>query len=84
LVLNHSMSDHRASPAAELSPETVRQYLAVNAQRELDALRENLDVRLVALEAAVAAPDQPTSLEHPSNGAVATGRGRVGRRACVS
>jgi hypothetical protein len=57
------MSDHRVSPAADPSPETVRQYLAANAQRELDALRAALDVRLSALEAALAHPDPRTSLE---------------------
>ncbi len=56
-------SDHRVSPAADPSPETVRQYLAANAQRELDALHAELDVRLSALEAALAHPDPRTSLE---------------------
>lgn len=58
-----AMSDHRISPAAEPSPETVRQYLAAHAQRELDALHAELDVRLSALEAALAHPDPRTSLE---------------------
>src|SRR5262249_40634667 len=57
------MSNRRATPPADSSVETVRQYLASNAQRELDALRSELDVRLSALEAALARPDSTASLE---------------------
>src|SRR5258708_12199204 len=57
------MSNRRVVPPADPSSETVRQYLAANAQRELDALRTELDVRLSALEAALARPDSGTSLE---------------------
>ena len=41
-------------PAAELSPEARRRYLADAARRELDALRASLDARLAALEDALA------------------------------
>ena len=50
-------------PAAELSPEARRQYLADGARRELDALRASLDARLAALEDALAHPDPRVSLE---------------------
>jgi hypothetical protein len=79
------MSDHRISPAADLSPETVRQYLAVNAQRELDALHAKLDVRLSALEAALAHPDPRTSLEdRPRSGRASPPRKPNRHRTCVS
>ena len=52
-----------APPAGDPSPDTIRQYLAATAQRELDALRAQLDERLSALEAAIARPDQRGSLE---------------------
>src|SRR5437667_3416245 len=57
------MSNRRVVPPADPSAETVRQYLAVNAQRELDTLRTELDARLSALEAALARPDSHASLE---------------------
>src|SRR5258705_3344214 len=50
-------------PAAELSPEARRRYLADAARRELDTLRASLDVRLAALEEALDHPDPRTSLE---------------------
>src|SRR5258706_452195 len=50
--------------SADPLPETVRQYLAATAQRELDALRAELDVRLSALEAALTSPDPHASLEN--------------------
>ena len=56
------MSDQRIPPAVAPSPETVRHYLAADAQRELDALHAELDVRLLALETALAHPDPQTSL----------------------
>ncbi len=55
------MSDRRVSPP-EVSSQTIGQYLAANAQHELDALRAELDVRLSALETALAHPDPRTSL----------------------
>jgi len=45
------------------SPDTLGQYLAANAQRELETLRAELDVRLLALETALARPDPHISLE---------------------
>src|SRR5207245_10478222 len=58
-----AMSKPRIVPPADPSAETVRTYLAANAQRELDALRTELDARLSALEAALASPDSHASLE---------------------
>jgi len=59
-----AMSKQRVvPPAAELSPDVIRRYLAETSQRELDELREALDVRLAALEAALTHPNPQTSLE---------------------
>ena len=52
------MSHQRGvSPPGDPQPEVVRQYLATTAQRELDALRAQLDARLAALEAALRQPN---------------------------
>ena len=58
------MTDRRTPPKAEPLPQLVRQYLATNAQRELDTLRSELDSRLAALEGALAHPDPRASLEN--------------------
>src|ERR1700686_884611 len=58
------MSNPRAAqPAADRSLDALRSYLSDTAQRELDALRAALDIRLAALEDALAHPDQEKSLE---------------------
>lgn len=49
-------------PAVDPSSATIRQLLGA-AQRELDGLRAELDTRLAALEAALARPDQRSTLE---------------------
>src|SRR5262249_6408357 len=44
------------------SPEVIRRYLSETARGRLDALRGDLDRKLVALEAALANPNQQGSL----------------------
>src|SRR5262252_2305190 len=57
------MTDHRAG-YSQRSPEALREYLADTAQRELDELRAEFDVRLAALEIALSRRDSRQSLEH--------------------
>jgi hypothetical protein len=58
------MTDHRHTSAGlEPSLETIRAFLAGTAQREIDALRAELDVRLGALEAALGRGAPRPSLE---------------------
>lgn len=58
------MSDHDFGHAAgDPLPDRLKQYLTDMARRELDTLRADLEVRLVALETALARPDQHHSIE---------------------
>src|SRR5262245_35216368 len=57
------MTEHRAEQDHR-SPDALRRYLAETAQRELDELRAEFDVRLAALETALSRRDPRTSLEH--------------------
>jgi chromosome segregation ATPase len=57
------MTNFRILPSAGAPSETVRHALLTTAQRELDALRAELDMRLAALEAALAHPQPGASLE---------------------
>ncbi|HEY7285100.1 MAG TPA: PilZ domain-containing protein [Vicinamibacterales bacterium] len=54
--------DFIQSPADPL-PDRLKQYLSDTARREIDALRADLDSRLLALEAALAHPEPHESLE---------------------
>ena len=54
--------DFVQSPADPL-PDRLKQYLSDTARREIEALRAELDSRLLALEAALAHPDPHESLE---------------------
>jgi chromosome segregation ATPase len=53
-----------SSAAGDPSPDAIRRYLAETSRRELDALRQVLERKLVALETALANPGQHDSLEH--------------------
>jgi chromosome segregation ATPase len=58
------MSDHDfGHPAGDPLPDRLKQYLTEMARRELETLRADLEVRLVALESALARPDQHDSIE---------------------
>ena len=59
------MSDSRSpQPLPGQTPDAIRRALVDAAQRELDGLRAALDMRLAALETALAQPNQQTPLEH--------------------
>src|SRR5262249_41300985 len=45
-------------------PDRLKQYLSETAKRELDALRAQLEVKLIALETALARPNDFDSIEH--------------------
>jgi len=49
--------------AGDPLPDRLKQYLSDMARRELDALRADLEAKLIALERALARPDQHDSLE---------------------
>ncbi len=59
------MSDHDFGhhAAGDPLPDRLKQYLTEMARRELETLRADLEVRLVALETALARPDQHDSIE---------------------
>jgi hypothetical protein len=50
-------------PAGDPLPERLKQYLSDMARRELEMLRADLEAKLIALERALARPDQHDSLE---------------------
>jgi chromosome segregation ATPase len=58
------MSEHDFGHAAgDPLPDRLKQYLTDMARRELDTLRADLEVRLIALETALARPDQHDSID---------------------
>src|SRR4029079_4293269 len=58
-----AMTNQRTRLPVSRSPEELRQYLAEDAQRELDELRAEFDVRLAALETARSRRDSRPTLE---------------------
>jgi len=71
------MTDHRVESPNQ-APDALRRYLAETAQRELDELRAEFDVRLAALESALSRRDTRASLEHvvPASSPASAGDGR--------
>jgi chromosome segregation ATPase len=59
------MSDHEFGhvAAGDPLPDRLKQYLTETSRRELEALRADLEVRLIALETALARPEQHHSIE---------------------
>ena len=57
------MTNQRTGLPTGRSSDDLRQYLAEDAQRELDELRAEFDVRLAALETALSRRDSRTTLE---------------------
>ena len=59
------MSDHEFGhvAAGDPLPDRLKQYLTETARRELEALRADLEARLIALERALAHPEQHHSIE---------------------
>src|SRR5690349_13470891 len=58
------MSKSAPNPTGgDASPEAIRRVLSDAARRRLDRLRDELDRKLVALEAGLAHPDRHDSLE---------------------
>ena len=59
------MADPEFGPSAsDPLPDRLKQYLSDTARRELDTLRAQLEVKLIALETALARPSEHDSIEY--------------------